>query len=90
MAGRDAAPAGSCTRQGHSGGIGAPPGTITSPRQELTDGSAARGCATGRTKAGPAVGKTPQMSRRGDGIFVALPLRYLSACWRAECARRGP
>jgi hypothetical protein len=36
-AGRGAAPAGSCTQHGHSGGIGAPPGTTRSPCQELAD-----------------------------------------------------
>jgi hypothetical protein len=40
MAGRGAAPAGSATQAGHSGGIGAPPGATTSPRQELAEGSA--------------------------------------------------
>jgi hypothetical protein len=40
MAGRGAAPAGSVTQAGHSGGIGAPPGATTSPRQELAEGSA--------------------------------------------------
>jgi hypothetical protein len=37
-AGRRAAPAGPVTRIGHSGGVGAPPGTIKSPCQELADG----------------------------------------------------
>jgi hypothetical protein len=40
MAGRGAAPAGRFTQSLHSGGIGAPPGATTSPRQELTEGSA--------------------------------------------------
>ena len=38
-AGRGAVPAGSATQAEHSGGIGAPPGTNTSPRQELAEGS---------------------------------------------------
>ena len=36
-AGRDAAPAGLATQAEHSGGIGAPPGSITRPCQELAD-----------------------------------------------------
>jgi hypothetical protein len=37
MAGRGAAPAGRFTQSLHPGGIGAPPGTIRSPCQELAD-----------------------------------------------------
>jgi hypothetical protein len=48
-AGRGAAPAGSCTQHGHSGGIGAPPGTNRSPCQELTD----RPAIAGNGKRGP-------------------------------------
>jgi hypothetical protein len=40
MAGRGAAPAGRFTESLHPGGIGAPPGATTSPRQELAEGSA--------------------------------------------------
>jgi hypothetical protein len=36
-AGRGAVPAGLATQAKHSGGIGAPPGTTRSPRQELAD-----------------------------------------------------
>jgi hypothetical protein len=41
-AGRGAAPAGLATQVRHPGGIGVPPGTTRSPRQELADDLDAR------------------------------------------------
>ncbi len=66
-------PAGSCTQHGHPGGTGAPPGTTTSPCQELADDLISRDralawlIAMSNLKRGPVFAKSPQMSMRSKG-----------------------
>ena len=68
-AGRGAAPAGRIAIR-HSGGIGAPPGTTTSPCQELAEGLGRR-IERGRRKAGPGV----QRKRRREEKHALKPVR---------------
>jgi hypothetical protein len=63
-AGRGAAPAGSCTQHGHSGGIGAPPATTTSPRQELADDGGVFERPLENRKARPGAEQMLQLARR--------------------------
>src|SRR5581483_4788176 len=91
-------PAGSCTRHEHSGGTGAPPGTITSPCQELADDlGVALNTQRPNLKRGPVFAKSPRnehaLTRRGHFAMRSSSAARgsaldKSACWRAE--RRPP
>ncbi len=77
-------PAGSCTQHGHSGGTGAPPGTTTSPCQELADDlGVALKTQRPNLKRGPVFANRRQMSMR-DFCVRYRPLAYLSA---VRCAK---
>ena len=62
-AGRDAAPAGLVATR-HPGGIGAPPGTTRSPRQELADTLRRSLIRSSAAESGARCRKTPQLARR--------------------------
>ncbi len=91
-------PAGSCTRHEHSGGTGAPPGTTTSPCQELADDlGVALNTQRPNLKRGPVFAKSPQnehaltSARAVADSFDALSrFALLERMWRAERRPRAP